>query len=96
MAFELTLGFGILALGVMGVLYAWLHSDPTAPALMKAIAWPLKNQDRLDVLLRGVFHISLGAIFLLGTTGGERLAIVALGILLLGTGVALGARRPAA
>ena len=96
MTFELAFGFGIFALGLIGVLIAWLHPDPTAQPMMKALAWPLKNQDRLDVLLRGVFHMALGAIFLLGSTGGELLAILLVGVVLFATGVALGVRRPAA
>ena len=95
MSFPLVLGIAVLSLGVVGLLVAWLHPSSTLTAISRLVSWPRKTYDRADLVLKSVFLAALGSTFLLNGPGGNSFALLAAALVVLGTGIAIGVRRPA-
>ena len=96
MSFPLVLGVVVLSLGMMGLLFAWLHPSPSSTAISRFVSWPHKTHDRADLVLKSVFLAALGSTILLNGPGGNSFALLAAALVVFGTGIAIGVRRPAA
>ena len=95
MGFPFILGIVVAALGIAALVLAWIHPASTSLAIARVLAWPRKNQDRIDLALRGVFLVALGGIFMSNAPNGNIAALLTFAVLLLSSGIALGVRQPA-
>lgn len=92
MDFPLLLGLVVAAIGGAGLALAWLHPSPTSLPLVKALAWPRKSRDRMDVALSGLLLLAIGALFIAGSAGGSAIVLLVSATVLLAAGIAIGVR----
>ena len=92
MGFDMVLGLALVAIGAFILIVALAHPTPQTLSLVRLFAWPRTDQDQTDLLLSGGFYLALGAIMAALATEASGGLLLALAVVLLVTGIALGVR----
>ena len=95
MTFELVAGSLTVTLGLAGILLAWLHPSPSNSRLVKALTWPGKELDRVNIALVSLTIVAIGMFFFAEAQGGGWIWHLIWVVVLAGACLGLGLRRTA-